>query len=133
MSKLEDLLLMHLKVIGIQHPEQEYRFAAHQVGMGRGIRDRLLRAGLRDWRFDLCWPDLMLAVEVEGIVWSGKGGRHQRGEGFEMDLDKYHHAQQFGWTIYRCGSALIKSGEAATLIESMINLTIVNDKIKVSR
>ena len=127
MSKLEDLLLTQIKAMGIPHPEQEYRFAAHHVGMGRGIRDRLLRARLKDWRIDMAWPEYMLAVECEGIVWEGKGGRHQRGEGFEEDMLKYHHAQRLGFTVYRCGSRLIKSGESVQLIRAMIDALSNNE------
>ena len=120
MSKLEDLLLTQIKAIGIPHPEQEYRFAAHHVGIGRNIRERLLLAGLRDWRFDFCWPDLMLAVEVEGGIFVN--GRHTRGKGFENDMEKYHHAQRLGFTVYRCGSRLIKSGQSVQLIKAMIEV-----------
>ena len=118
MSKLEDLLLMQIKAMGIPHPEQEYRFAAQHVGMGRAIRKRLLLAGLKDWRFDFCWPDLMFAVEVEGGIFVN--GRHTRGAGFEGDMEKYHHAQRLGYTVYRCGSALIKSGKSVQLIDTII-------------
>ena len=118
MSKLEDLLLTQIKVMGIPHPEQEYRFAAIHVGMGRAIRKRLLIAGLKDYRFDFCWPDLMLAVEVEGGIFVN--GRHTRGKGFEDDMLKYHHAQRLGFTVYRCGSRLIKSGQAVQLIKALI-------------
>ena len=125
MSKLEDLLLTQIKAMGIPHPEQEYRFAAHHVGMGRGIRERLLRAGLKDCRFDFCWPDLMLAVEVEGGIFVN--GRHTRGKGFENDMEKYHHAQRLGFTVYRCGSRLIKSGESVQLIKAMIDALSDNE------
>lgn len=53
----------------------------------------------RRWRFDYAWPDRMLALEVEGGVWTG--GRHTRGEGFLKDMEKYNAATLAGWRVLR--------------------------------
>ena len=53
----------------------------------------------RKFRFDFCWPDNMLAVEIEGGVWTG--GRHTRGSGFVKDMEKYNLATCAGWRILR--------------------------------
>lgn len=53
----------------------------------------------RKWRFDFCWPDLMLVLEVEGGVWSG--GRHTRGSGFVKDMEKYNAAAALGYVVLR--------------------------------
>jgi len=120
-SSLEVTLALQLRALRAPEPITEYRFAAHHVGgPGKGLRDRLRAAGLQDWRFDAAWPALMLAVEIEGGAWTG--GRHTRGAGFEADLVKYGAAQLLGWTIYRCGSSLIKSGQAADMIMKLIDL-----------
>ena len=121
MSHLEDRLIHQLRVIGVPEPVREYRFAALHLGVGKGLRERLRASGLRDWRFDLAWPDHRLAVEVEGGIWVG--GRHNRGLGFETDLDKYHDAVRLRWTVYRCGSRLIDSGRAAELIRTLLEAT----------
>lgn len=118
MSDLEAALQIQIHATGIPEPEREFRFCAEQVGAGKGLRDRLRDAGLRDWRFDFAWPDSMFAVEVEGGGWTN--GRHNRGAGFERDLEKYHHAMRLGWTVYRCAGALIRSGEAVALIEKLL-------------
>jgi len=121
MSKLEDELLFHVKAVGLPAPVREYRFAGIEVGLGPGIRQRLAEANLKDWRFDFCWPDLKFAVEVEGVVWSGKG-RHQTGKGMEDDLDKYDAAMKRGWTIYRCSQRLINNGKAIETINRVYGL-----------
>lgn len=119
MSDLERTLAFHIRARKLPKPEREYRFAAEASGgTGTGVRKRLKDAGLKDWRFDFAWPDLMLAVEVEGGGWAN--GRHNRGKGFHEDLKKYQEAQRLGWTIYRTAGELIKNGEAVQTIKELI-------------
>jgi len=119
MSKLEEALAFQIRAVKLPEPEREYRFAAIATGgTGAGVRQRVKGAGLKDWRFDFAWPDLMIAAEVEGGAWVG--GRHTRGEGFLADLRKYEAAQRMGWTIYRTAGELIKSGNAVTTIKHLI-------------
>ena len=118
MSHLENALLGQIKALKLQEPERGYRFAALHVGMGKGLRDRLLMAGLQDWRFDFAWPDLKLAAECEGGAWAG--GRHTRGSGFAGDLRKYDAAMRLGWTVYRCDGGLIQSGHAVQTITMLM-------------
>lgn len=53
----------------------------------------------RQWRFDFCHPDLKIAIEIDGGVWSG--GRHTRGAGFVKDLEKLNQATILGWKVLR--------------------------------
>jgi hypothetical protein len=53
----------------------------------------------RKWRFDFAYPRRMIAVEVEGGVFSR--GRHNRPSGFIADCEKYNEAQLLGWTVIR--------------------------------
>ena len=115
-SELEESLALQLRASGITGHEREYRFAALHVGLGPGVKGRLAAAGLGDWRFDFAWPEVMFAVEVEGGGWV-QGG-HNRGVGFARDMQKYHHAADMGWFVYRCDAALIASGMACRFIES---------------
>ena len=72
----------------------------------------------RKWRFDFCWPELKIAVEVEGGVWSG--GRHTTGSGFTKDCEKYNHAALLGYRVLRFTGDTIKSHEAIDMIKEMI-------------
>ena len=54
----------------------------------------------RRWRFDLAWPAHLVALEVEGGIWTG--GRHTRGSGFKRDVEKYNAAAVLGWRVLKC-------------------------------
>lgn len=54
---------------------------------------------LRKWRFDYCFPDKKIAIEIEGGVFSG--GRHTRGIGYVRDMEKYNAATLHGWKLLR--------------------------------
>lgn len=41
----------------------------------------------------------MIAVEIEGGVWTG--GRHTSGSGFLGDMEKYNEAAAAGWRVLR--------------------------------
>lgn len=75
-------LLAWLAAAGLPAPVFEYRF--HPV---------------RRWRFDVAWPDRMVALEIEGGVFTG--GRHTRGKGYSADMEKYNEAAARGWTVLR--------------------------------
>lgn len=92
-SPLEGRLLEQIIEAGVPEPQREFRF--HPT---------------RKWRFDFAWPDAMIAVEVEGAVFSG--GRHSRGAGMVADMDKYNTAALLGWTVLRVASPHITKGEA---------------------
>jgi len=101
MSDLERHLIAQLAHLEDSQPELEYRF--HPV---------------RRWRFDLAWPDLRVACEVEGGTWAG--GRHTRGSGFEADAIKYNTAAIDGWLVIRVTGNMVKDGQALTAIRQAL-------------
>lgn len=101
-SPLEEELARQIKLAGLPEPVEEYRFATD-----------------RRYRFDFAWPDLMLAVEVEGGTWTN--GRHSRGAGFANDCKKYNYAQSRGWLVLRYPGEMVTSGEALEQIDEIIN------------
>jgi hypothetical protein len=54
----------------------------------------------RKWRFDFAHIPSRVALELEGLT-RGAGGRHQRKEGAEADMEKYFEATVAGWLVVR--------------------------------
>lgn len=94
-SKGEETLYWQLKHLGQGSPLPEREF---------------IFAPARKWRFDFAWPDELVAVEVEGLT--RDGGRHQRNEGYEADLEKYNAAALEGWLVLRFTSRMVDAGTA---------------------
>jgi very-short-patch-repair endonuclease len=121
LNEAEELLAIHMRERGIDFI-REYRFAAEQCGgAGRGLRSRLVEAGLRDWRADFAVKEHRLLIEIEGGGWMKKS-RHTSGAGFESDLTKYDDASRLGWIVYRCSPAMVKKGRAIETIQIVIGL-----------
>lgn len=76
------IFLATIKAEGLPEPTAEYRFDA-----------------VRRWRFDYAWPENMVALEVEGGIYSH--GRHVRGKGYLNDMHKYNAATIAGWRVLR--------------------------------
>ncbi len=74
----------------------------------------------RKWRFDLAWPDRMLAVEVQGGIFVR--GKHSRGVGQERDAEKLSRAAVLGWRVLIVTDRFVKSGEALQWIERALGV-----------
>ncbi len=72
----------------IPEPVREYRF--HPV---------------REWRFDLAWPESKCALELDGGVFSE--GRHIRPMGYTEDCRKLNAAAALGWTVLRYTAGML--------------------------
>jgi very-short-patch-repair endonuclease len=103
MSKGEEELAGQFDLAGI-----EYR------------REAVLIPGRR-FRVDF-WLPPHLCVEVEGIVWQGKGGRHQRGAGMEKDMEKYNLLALPGFRLLRFSPGMIRKGIALAQITEFLTL-----------
>jgi hypothetical protein len=100
-SEGEETLLFHIRQYLLPEPEREYKFLAN-----------------RKYRFDLAWPDAMIAVEVNGGTAFGKS-RHSRGEGIEEDYRKFNRAARMGWAVYHFTTAQVKSAEAIDFLREV--------------
>ncbi|MGO8683984.1 MAG: endonuclease domain-containing protein [Thermoleophilia bacterium] len=103
-TALEDMLAGQIAAHGLPTPRREFRF--HPV---------------RKWRFDLAWPEHMLAVEVDGGTWSG--GRHTTGAGYQRDVEKFNAAGLAGWTVLHFTAADVRSGWACTYTATALQVS----------
>lgn len=72
----------------------------------------------RHHRFDFAWPEVMVALEVDGGSWSN--GRHVRGGGFEKDCEKSCLAAIRLWRVLHVTTEQVESGQAvAWLAEAL--------------
>lgn len=65
----------------------------------------------RRWRFDYCIPDLKIACEIEGAVFTNHS-RHTRGTGYSKDCEKYNKAALLGWKVLRYTTGQVKDNPA---------------------
>lgn len=100
MSQGEECFALHCRVSGLT-PEREYKLCAG-----------------RRWKFDFAFPDRMLAIEVEGGIWSG--GRHTRGSGYAKDMEKYNAAVKLGWRVLRYSTDMVLAGTAIEEVKEMM-------------
>lgn len=52
----------------------------------------------RKWRFDFACPELKIAIEVDGGIFTG--GRHSGGVGQLKDMEKMNNASSMGWLTF---------------------------------
>jgi hypothetical protein len=93
MSALTDTMFWQIKAAGLPEPIQEHKFLDN-----------------RKFRFDLAWPDLKLAFEVEGGQYVY--GRHNRPAGYQSDVIKYNLATLAGWRVRRATGGMVEDGTA---------------------
>ena len=80
----------------------ETRLAQLGQDLPPAVREYLF-ASPRRWRFDFCWPDRRLAVEVDGGTWSPGDGRHNT----DADRRKLNAAAAAGWRILRFSPGML--------------------------
>ena len=94
----------------------ETQFAAQirQAGLPEPVRELVFHTD-RKWRVDFCWPEAMVAVEIDGGTWTG--GRHTRGKGYEADREKLNEATLMGWTVLGVTGGQIRTRQALGWLE----------------
>lgn len=72
----------------------------------------------RRWRIDVAFPLHLLAVEIDGGVWSR--GRHSRGAGMLADMEKTAALAARGWRLIRCSPQHVADGTALAWVREAI-------------
>lgn len=102
-SYAEDLFAFQVKAYRLRAPVREHRFA-RELG--------------REWRFDFAWPDLRIAAEIDGGIWTG--GAHGRPAAIERDMAKANDAMDLHWRVYRFTPVQVKNGDAIRRIRAQV-------------
>ena len=77
--------------------ELEVRFweLVRSYGLREPARQFVVRAGGRMFRIDFAYPDVLLAVEVDGAAWHGTAADRRR------DRERTRALEALGWTVLR--------------------------------
>lgn len=87
--------------VGVPSPIPEYKFHPD-----------------RKWRIDFAFPDVKLAIEIEGAVWAF--GRHNHPMGFIKDMEKYNALTELGWHLLRYQPNKINFDQVKTVYNNLI-------------
>lgn len=90
----------------------------HQLGLPEPVAEYQFSPPRR-WRFDLAWPEQMLALEFEGGIHTG--GRHTTGAGYERDLEKYNRAVLMGFRVLRVTHQQVADDTAIQLVAAVLS------------
>jgi hypothetical protein len=90
-----------LTAFGLPKPDEEYRFDS-----------------IRRWRWDAAWPAWMVALEVQGGLWTR--GKHVRGKGYINDMEKRTAGQLAGWLLVECTPQELGSGRIVPKIKAAL-------------
>lgn len=72
----------------------------------------------RRWRFDWCWADAKLALEVQGGIYMQ--GRHTRGAALVKEFEKLNAAATMGWRVLFVTPRQVANGEALAVIAAAL-------------
>lgn len=74
----------------------------------------------REWRLDFAWPDLLVAVEIDGGTASG--GAHVRPVGMMQDNEKRNWCRSRGWWVLQFDTLTISNtpGEMIAIVDEML-------------
>ena len=95
-------LYQQLVAAGIEPPIREYHF------------DQQEHEGRR-WAFDLAWPELRFAIEVDGMAHRIKGR-------FRGDIERQQAAFLAGWRVFRVSPRDVETGRGLELSQWAIGL-----------
>ena len=72
----------------------------------------------RKFRFDFCWREARLLVEINGGTFT-QGG-HSTGLGIRRDYEKGNLAQLAGWRVLMFDGKAVRSGEAIEVVRKAL-------------
>ena len=86
---------------------QDLWFDPEFSGRGKTMQESMETHDSHEWTFDFAFPSVRLAVQLPELT--------------DSVMLKVHCATDLGWDVYFCNESLIKSGDAAAMIEKLVN------------
>jgi very-short-patch-repair endonuclease len=78
----------------------------------------------RKYDFDFVYPDLMVAIEVDGGTWKrtnqGRSAGHAHPARITHDNEKRNLARLLGWRVFQFDTTAINSGQALDVIRQLL-------------
>lgn len=102
-EQARELFLAMAKAHGLPVPVPEWKFHPN-----------------RKWRFDWAIPCRLVALEIQGAIYTG--GRHTRGPALVKEYEKLNEAQMLGWKVLLVTPQQVNSGEAFALVKRALDL-----------
>jgi len=97
--------------------EELFAFQLNAAGLTGYVREYAAIPG-RKFRFDFCFREERLLIEINGGTYNG--GAHGRGCGINRDYEKNNLAQIGGWRVLSFDTKMVKSGEALNVTEQIL-------------
>ena len=97
--------------------EDTFAFQLDAAGLTGYVREYAAIPG-RKFRFDFCFTEQRLLIEVNGGTFTK--GAHSTGQGIRRDYEKCNLATLAGWRVLSFDGKAIKSGEAVEVIRQAL-------------
>ena len=98
--------------------EESLYFQLVDAGIDEGLVRELKAIEGRKFRVDFAWPSQMLAVEVQGGIWTR--GRHIRPVGMVRDMEKFNLLTLDGWRVLLLTSQDVNGGRGLGMIQAAL-------------
>lgn len=108
-SSWEDYYHVQLVEAKLPLPVKEYKFLKN-----------------RKFRFDFAWPEVKLAVEIDGNVY--QTSRHTSGTGYTRDCEKFALAAIEGYRVVRATTGQVSSGQLIEWTKEYFNRQVTNNE-----
>lgn len=99
--------------------ENQFRFQLRAAGI-RGFEEQWRIVPGRRFKWDFCWPEHLLACEIQGGIWAKGNSGHTSGIGITRDAEKQNLATLEGWHTMAFTGDHIKSGQALRWVQEFL-------------
>ena len=110
-----------------RQPSPLERHAAHMMHLGGIPKPQpwfKFMTPERDFEFDFAWPELKVALEIEGLATKrNPKSRHQTWGGYTRDCEKYNLATIRGWKVIRATQKHVETCQFLDWLEPLLGLT----------